>query len=125
MTGKNEDVPSGLQAFFLVLALFLAEMFVGAALHDAQGWLDLTPPQVDAMVSVLGNGCLFAFVMHIKGLTYRELFHPSPASAGATIALLVPPVLMLVPALVLLVSMGVAALVKLVPLSPSEEAMLA
>jgi membrane protease YdiL (CAAX protease family) len=120
---RNERFPNGWQASCLVLALFFAQMPVGAAVHDAQGVLSLTPSQSDVLVSVLGNGLLFVFIMHAKGLSYRELFHPSRTSARATTALVVPAVLMLVPSLILLVSALETVLVYAVPMSFSEQAM--
>jgi hypothetical protein len=86
MTEKNKDFPSALQASLLVLALFVVEEFVWAAMHDAQGVLSLTRSQSDAIVIVLANGCLFAFILDFKGLTYRDVFHPSPMGLRETFA---------------------------------------
>jgi hypothetical protein len=123
MQEQNEHFPTGLQAFLLVLALFLVEYLVSAALYDLQGVLDMTPSQFDAMVSVLANGCLFTFVMHVKALRYRDLFHSSSSSARATFALVVVPVVMLVPGLVLVVQVLLEILVDIFPLSPREVAL--
>lgn len=119
---QNDNFPNGFQAFLLVVALFLCEVLVGALLTDMQGLLQLGLPELSALVVVLGNGLIFVFVMHFKGLTYRNLFHPSKGSAQAALFLLVPPVLMLIPALLLLMSVLQDVLVRLAPMSYWEEA---
>jgi membrane protease YdiL (CAAX protease family) len=96
---------------------------MGAALRDANGWLELNTMQIGVLAAVLGNGCVFAVVMHAQKLTYRELFHLSPASAGAVLMLVVPPVLLLVPALLLTITSALNLLMRAVPLSAWEESM--
>lgn len=99
---KNESFPSVAQALLLVLALFLGEYVLGAALHDLRRMLALSREEISALVTLLGNGVLFSVLLYAKALPYRALFHPSSASVRATILLLVPPVALLIPALVLL-----------------------
>jgi len=123
MPERYERFPNGWQAFCLLLLLFVFETLLFGAVHDGQGALALTPMQSAAVVSVLGNGFLLAFVMYVKALTFRGLFHPSPASTRATTALVVPAVLMLVPSLVLLMSELEAQIVNAVPMSLYEAAM--
>lgn len=123
MPEKDKQFPSGLQAFLLVLALFMVEYVIGAALYDARGWLGLSGNQLDAMVSVLANGCVFSVVMHYQRMTYGALFHASKSSPALTLLLLLPPIVMLLPALVLGVSALVDFVTQLAPLSSSEEAM--
>jgi len=120
---KNDHFPNGFQAFLLVVALFLCEVLAGALLGDMQGLLQLGMPELAALIVLLANGMIFVFVMHFKGLDYRDLFHPSPVSAKATLFLLVPPLLMLVPALILGMSVLQDLLVTVAPLSAWEEAM--
>jgi membrane protease YdiL (CAAX protease family) len=118
---KSAAFPSAAQAALLFLALFLCEYVVGAALRDANGWLGLNLMQIAVLSAVLGNGCVFAVVMHFQKLSYRELFHPSPASARAMLMLVVPPVLLLVPALLLTLTAALQLLMLLVPPSAWEE----
>jgi len=125
MNEKHPDFPTAPQAALLVLALFVVDMIVWAAVHDAQGLLSLTPPQAAAIASLLASGCMFASVLQFKGLTYREVLHPSHAGIPRTLALVVPPVLMLVPALVLLLSGLSTAIERALPMSASEEALFA
>jgi membrane protease YdiL (CAAX protease family) len=120
---KSAAFPSAVQAALLFVALFLCEFVIGAALRDANGWLELNTMQIGVLAAVLGNGCVFAVVMHAQKLTYRELFHQSPASAGAVLMLVVPPVLLLVPALLLTITSALNLLMHVVPLSAWEESM--
>jgi hypothetical protein len=118
---QSAPFPSAAQAALLFVALFLCEFVVGAALRDANGWLGLNIMQIGVLSSVLGNGCVFAVVMHLQKLTYRELFHQSASSARATLMLVVPPVLLLVPALLLALTSVLQLLTLLVPPSAWEE----
>ncbi|MGJ7529287.1 lysostaphin resistance A-like protein [Variovorax sp. GB1P17] len=120
---KSAAFPSAAQAALLFLALFLCELVVGAALRDANGLLGLNGMQIGVLSAVLGNGCVFAVVMHFQQLTYRELFHRSPTSAGATLMFVVPPVLLLVPALLLTITSMLNLLMRVMPLSAWEESL--
>lgn len=118
---KSPAFPSLAQAALLFVALFLCEFVVGAALRDANGWLGLNTMQIGVLSAVLGNGCVFAVVMHVQNLTYRGLFHPSPASPRAMLMLVVPPVLLLVPGLLLTITSALKLLMAILPLSSWEE----
>jgi len=118
---KDESFPSVPQALLLVLALFLTEYVVGTALYDLRGTLELTSEEINALVMLLGNGLLFAVLLHAKALSYQALFHPSQASLRATVFLLIPPVVLLIPGLVLLSSQMSELLVSIFPLSAWEE----
>ena len=123
MTENKRAFPSALQALLLILALFAVEIVVGTVLHSVQGVLGLTSSQAWALGSVIANGCVFATVMQIQGLTYRELFHPAGTSMRDTAIAVVPGVLMLVPALVLTLSALVTIVTQAFPLSDSERAL--
>lgn len=118
---KSAAFPSLAQAALLFVAMFLCEFVMGAALRDANGWLGLNPMQIGVLSAVLGNGCVFAVLMHWQKLTYRELFHHSPSSPGAMLMLVVPPVLLLVPALLLAITSVLRLLMAAVPPSSWEE----
>lgn len=119
---RDEGFPTGRQAIAIVLALFLANYIVGAGLFDARHALELDDDAVSALTMLLANGIVFSVVMQVKGLGFRNLLHPASTSPAAAAALLLPPVLMLVPALVLGVTAAMNVLVALVPLSAWEEA---
>ena len=124
MSSPNRPAfPSATQAVLLYLALFLCELVVGSALRDANRLFGLSTMQIGVLSSVLGNGLVFAMVMHSQRLGWRELFHPSPNSARATLLLVVPPALLLVPALMVAITSALDLLTRAMPLSPWEEAM--
>jgi membrane protease YdiL (CAAX protease family) len=123
MKERNERFPSGLEALFVIVALFAVEYVIGAAFRDASKFSGLNPRDLDGVIVLLGNGVLLVALMHYKGLTYSGLFHPSGNSLRATLATLSIPILLLVPALLMTVWALMAALVWLVPMSRWEEAM--
>ena len=113
----GEAFPTAFQAVLLYVALLLCELFVGAALRDMRGIVRLAPDQASALTLVLANGCVFVVVMHFQNITYRSLFHHSSASRRATLALIVPPALLLVPAMMLTISAALELLVRIAPMS--------
>jgi membrane protease YdiL (CAAX protease family) len=121
MRNRSEPFPTAYQAFLLYVALVLCEVVVSSALRDANGMLGLSREQHQALTVLLGNGCVFALVMHFRNITYRSLFHDSPSSVKATLALIVPPVLLLVPALLMFMGYVQELLVRIAPLSAWEE----
>ena len=123
MTEKNETFPNGVEAFFILVALFAVEYVIGAAMFDMRNLLALPRQDVGDLVTVLASGVVFTAVMHYKGMSYRDLFHSSQASAADTLIALLPPIALTIPALVLLTSTVGDMLVRAFPLSPSETAM--
>jgi hypothetical protein len=123
MTERNETFPNGLEAFFLVVALFAAEFVIGAAMYDLRGVLALPNQDVAGLTTLLGNAVVFTAVMHYKNLSYRDLFHSSGAAVAATLVILTPAIALTIPALVLLTSTIGAYLVEWFPLSSAETAM--
>ncbi|WP_213952783.1 CPBP family intramembrane glutamic endopeptidase [Variovorax sp. dw_954] len=118
---EGEAFPTAFQAVLLYVALLLCELLVGAALRDMRSLARLTAEQISALTLVLANGCVFVVVMHFQNISYRSLFHHSSASRRATLALVVPPVLLLVPALMLTISTALELLVRIAPMSAWEE----
>lgn len=122
-TEKNSAFPSLGQAAFIVLALFLLEYVAMAALSDALGLRADEMADVWGIAAVLANAVMFSLLMYHKQLTYRDLFHSSRSSVGATVALLFVPIALLVPALILGVMSLNSALVAILPLSNSQQLM--
>lgn len=104
-----------------MLALLLVQYVVGAALHDSRHLLGMAPDQRDALVTLLGNGVIFVVLMQAKGMSYRNLLHPSPSSITSTAVLIVPLVALLVPALLLVCGGAIEVLQRFLPLSGWEE----
>jgi membrane protease YdiL (CAAX protease family) len=121
MPSRNDSFPSVPQAAALLLVGFLLQYVISAALYDARRSLDLSTAQLSALVMLLGNGLLLAFVTHHRGTTYRDLLHPSPVSLWGTLLLLVPPVLLLVPGVMALDEALINGLQAMFPLSKWEE----
>jgi uncharacterized protein len=121
MQAKDEEFPSVTQAVLLLVASFLLQYLVAALLYDFRGAMSVTEGQAQALVMVLANGLVLVAVMQYRRMTYRDLVHPSRSSVAATLALLVPPVLMLVPLVLLLDAALTHTVQSVLPLSRWEE----
>jgi len=96
-------------------------MLVGALLMDLQQPLDLQPSELDSLVTLLANALVFTVLMQAKGLSYRELFHGTPARLTGMLVLLLPPLLLVLPGLILVATASTDLLTLLLPLSRWEE----
>jgi len=114
---EHENFPSALEAFFLVIALFAAERVFGALLCDLLLPMGFSQMDIGTLMVFLGNGAVFAALLHYKRMSYAELFHGSRNSVAATLGLLAVPTLLLVPGLSLLMASLEAVLEWLVPMS--------
>ena len=120
---RNGRFPSVVEALFLIVALFMAEYVVAAALRDLRGLSGIDPRDITGVVTVLGNGILFSALLYYKRMSYASLFHPSTNSVGATIGTLSLPILLMIPAMTLAMSALVSMLEWLFPIPRWEEAM--
>lgn len=118
---KHDRFPSLGQALLLVVASLQAQYMVWAALHDMAGAWDMARNEQMALTVLLGNGLVLTVLMGAKGMSYGELFHPSRGSVWITLLLVVPPVLLLVPASLLFNSTLSDLMESWWPLSPWEE----
>ena len=121
MREADDSFPSIPQAVLLLLAGFLLQYVLGAALYDHRRVLDLGEHEVNALVMLLSNGLVLATVLHFQRRSHRDLLHSSESSALATTALLVPPVLLVVPLILLLDYALMSILERIFPLSRWEE----
>jgi uncharacterized protein len=121
MKSESNLFPSLPQAALLILASFLLRYVFALALFDFRDVLGLTPYQLDALSMVLAYGLLLAVVTHYRGMTYRDLVHPAKSSLAATVLLLVPPVVLLVPLLFLVTGALQNLVMHIFPLSRWEE----
>jgi membrane protease YdiL (CAAX protease family) len=116
---------SGWDALFILLGLHFAEVLVGAVLHDFRGLLGLDESARSALTLLLASAVVFTLAMRFTRTRYGEMFHASTSSSpAATAALLIVPVVALVPALVLLGAGLTEWLVRIAPLSGWELEML-
>jgi membrane protease YdiL (CAAX protease family) len=123
MGEQNERFPSALEAVFLVIALFVAEYVVAAALRDLRSLSGISVRDLDGVVTLLGNGILFSALLYYKRMSYRSLFHPSRNSVSATLGTLSIPILLLIPGLALVMLTAVSTLTVLFPVPRWEQAM--
>ena len=123
MLEENQNFPNAWQAFLLIIALFIAEILAGLLLHAAAASLAIDVAAQSALASVLGSGLVFVWLLHFKKLSYAQLFHPSSASIRATLFLLLPPILLVVPALILGLSVSLDWVESIFPLSDQEKAL--
>lgn len=121
MTTAKDSFPSVWQAVLLLVADFVLQFVAWALLYAFRRPLGLSEPQIVPLAMVLGYGLLLVPVMHYRGMTYRDLVHWSPSSPSATLGLLLPPVLLLVPLLLLLDQLAMSYVTELVPLSSADE----
>lgn len=123
MSRQNETFPSAPEATLLVIALFVAEFLIGAALHDVQSLSGIDPRDAAGAIVVLGNGVLFSVLLHYKRMSYASLFHSSRTSVTAILGLLSVPILCIVPGLTLAVWALQTVLVHLFPVASWQQAM--
>ncbi|MFC5499603.1 CPBP family intramembrane glutamic endopeptidase [Caenimonas terrae] len=108
------------KALLLVLALWMCELLVFAAIRSA-GWIDGGEPlQAWVFSALLGNGMLLATWLTRYGIGYREVIHPGPASARATLGLVSLPLLSILPAVFLAAGVVQTLLTQLVPMSERQ-----
>jgi hypothetical protein len=118
---EAERFPSGLQAAFIVLGLFVAEMLVDAVLYDSRGLLGLGPDDASALVTLLGNAIVFVIVLQHKRIGYRQLFQPGRSSIAATVMLTSLPIVLLVPLLVVGLTTAIGLVAQLFPPSAADQ----
>jgi len=121
MPSTKTPFPSASQAALLLLAGFLFQYLVSALLHDFRQLSGLTSAQSGTMTMLLSNGLLIAAVVHVLGLGYRDILHPSTSSPAATFVFLVPPVLLLLPLVLLLDIVLIGAIEAVFPVSSWEQ----
>ena len=119
----SQTFPTGPQALLLLLVLFLSEYLIGAALYDFQSSLGLMPAEVSALTVLLANGIVVTGVMQLSHMSYGNLFHPTRSSTKATLLLLLPPICLVLPALLMCMDVLLGWLVLIAPMSAWEKSM--
>jgi membrane protease YdiL (CAAX protease family) len=120
MTEQHETYPNALEALLLIVVLMVIELFVSAAVFDADLLAGINDGDVSGFITVVGNGILFVGLMAYKRIGYRALFHPARHSPASTMALVTAPILLLVPGLVLLAGAINSIVVWLFPMSTDD-----
>ena len=92
MTEHHPTYPSAMQALLLIALLMAIELFVAAAVFDADLLAGVNDGDVFGFITVVGNGILFVGLMAYKRMNYRALFHPAGHSLTATMTLVTVPI---------------------------------
>lgn len=121
MPFEKKSFPSAPQAALLLLAGFLLQYFFSVALYDFRHSLGITDAQRGALVMLFANGVLLTAAITVRGMSHRDLFHPSKTSPLLTFIFLVPPVLLLIPLTLLLDSVLTSAVEAVLPVSAWEQ----
>lgn len=122
MTEHHPTYPNAVEAFLLIALLMAIELFVAAAVFDANLLAGVNDGDVYGFITVVGNGILFVGLMAYKRIGYRALYHPAGHSVGATMMLVSVPILMLVPGLVMLAGALNAIVQWLFPMNADDVA---
>jgi len=123
MTEQHESFPNAWQALLLIAALICLELFVLLVVIDTNLLSDVSPIDVSAFITVVGNGILFIALMAYKRIGYAALFHPARHSVAATIAVVSAPILLLVPGLVLLAGWANSIVLAVFPMDADDIAL--
>ena len=120
MSEEHPTFPSAIQALLLIALLMAIELFVAAAVFDADLLDGVNDADVYGFITVVGNGILFVALMAYKRINYRALFHPAGHTVVATMTLVTVPILLLVPGLVFLAGAGNTIIQWLFPMTPDD-----
>jgi membrane protease YdiL (CAAX protease family) len=123
MIEKNKNFPNLMQGVLLMVALFGIEFVVDATMDGTGALAGLHPIDASGMIMVISNAILFTFLMHYKGMSYRELFHSAASPQRFDWAVILPAIALTVPALVAIVSWMVSLAVDAFPLSQDQQEM--
>lgn len=122
MQEQHEQFPNLFEAVLLIGLLMVIEMFVWAAVVDADIFGGIGDGDVSGFIAVVGNGILFIGLMAYKRINYRSLFHPSRSSVASTLITVTLPVLMVVPGLVLFAGTINGVVMNFFPMTETESA---
>jgi membrane protease YdiL (CAAX protease family) len=115
---EKESFPGLVGAFGLVVAMWFGQILVIRPIQ-ALGGADGSTLLLAAMVS---NGVVGAGYLALRQLRFRDVLHPSRSSLRATLGLVVPPVLLLVPAIFVIASFADDLVSVPFPMSAAEQA---
>ena len=125
MEAPRQAFLSGWDALFLLIGLHVTEAVVGAAIDAVARRLGWGEDLASIATLLLASAIVLALALRFTRTRFGDLLHASRASPAATAALLVPPVLALVPLLVLAITGVTDWLIAVSPLSAWEEELFA
>src|SRR5438445_9826220 len=89
-------------ALALTFVAWFVEVILTMLLRPALLRSGMQPMASASLIRVVCYGLVFSTLLHASGLSYRRLFHEGSASVAATLGLLGPPILLMVPLILLL-----------------------
>lgn len=125
MSEEHETFPNALEATLLIVVLFALQFAVASVLLSFDRFASVNALDLSGLISVAGNGILFSLLLSYKKLSYRNLFHPARHSVASTLGVLTLPIVLLAPGLVIAAGTLNSIVVKFLPMSPDDEALLA
>jgi membrane protease YdiL (CAAX protease family) len=120
MTEHHPTFPNAIEALLLIALLMAIELFVAAAVFDANLLAEVNDSDVYGFITVVGNGILFVGLMAYKRIGYRALFHPAGHSLAATMTLVTLPILLMVPGLVFIAGAANSLVQWLFPMTADD-----
>jgi len=107
-------------ALALAFVAWFAETLLSMLLRPALLRHGIQPMAAASVIRVVCYGGMFSFMLHASRMSYRQLFHPSSASVGATLGLLAVPILLMTPFILVLDSATMWLLTQWLPMSTAE-----
>ena len=89
-------------ALALTFVAWFVEVILTMLLRPALLRSGMQPMAAASLIRVACYGLVFSTLLHASGLSYRKLFHEGRASVAATLGVLGPPILLMVPLILLL-----------------------
>jgi uncharacterized protein len=114
---KQGEFPNAPQGALLTVALFVLTVFAGVVMGGIAGRGPGTLAVLSLAAPAVATALLLAWVLKQRQLSVAGLLHPAKHSVGATLAVLTIPVVLIVPALLLALSVANSVLVSVYPMS--------
>ncbi len=111
-------------ALALTFVAWFVELMLTMLLRPPLLRSGMQPMAAASLIRVACYGLVFSIMLHAGGSSYRKLFHEGAASVPATLGMLGPPILLMVPLILLLDGLAMIGLEALLPLSAADARML-
>ncbi|AJG21975.1 CPBP family intramembrane glutamic endopeptidase [Cupriavidus basilensis] len=111
-------------ALALTFVAWFVEVILTMLLRPALLRNGMQPMAAASLIRVACYGLVFSTLLHASGLSYRKLFHEGGASVAATLGLLGPPILLMVPLILLLDGLAMVGIEALLPFSADDARMI-
>ena len=92
---KIKYLPDFIGSIGILAILIMLEILIASALYDAGVRYQYGDPSA-SVIHVFAFGIILSVLMHISGLTYAELFHPSSNTVTSTMLVLTVPIVLFI-----------------------------